>query len=426
MAVITQPGGGLFEGFDPSVTESIIGSVSDPVPFEPSQSMGYDPIFGTPGESGWTMPSPSAQTGGAPSSGTPFDFSQWFGGGGSGGGGGSSSWLSQILDMFPGVSSGDPSQAMLLPALIAAMNQWKDSDRYMDYGREAAGMASPVSNDERLKSLQRYRSIEDDPNGYLTNSPLYQAALRQGLNTVERSQAAKGNLGSGEMLMALQEVGQDTAAKYVDKDLQRIREDAGFQFNPAHAASLYMQGVQGSIDSRNSALGSMMFPFMMRAQQNASGGGQPITINNQVGGPQQGRPTGSPTGGGGSIVDAISRMPLSSLPPQLWSVLGQIPGGIQGLFSGDPAVQMELERYGFGVDPNTGELSYTGTGSGSTGSFGDPYGIEPYPSSGPVPGFGFGSEPPPMPGLEGEELAPISLPEIDELEDWWAELFPEP
>jgi hypothetical protein len=240
-----------------------------------------DPIDGQgpngPHEFGPGIPEPSA--GGGPGG---FNIADLFKPGGLDG------ILSGAMNMAPGVGSGNIPLALLIPSLTAAMNQWKDSDRYMDYGREAAGMASPVSNEERQRSLARYRSIENDPNGYLNNSPLYQAALRQGLNATERSQAAQGNMGSGEMMMALNKVGQDTATQFVDRDLQRIRQDAGFQFDPANAARFFMQGVQGSIDSRNSALGSLMFPFMAMAQQNANGG--------PGGGPGGGR---NPNGGGG-------------------------------------------------------------------------------------------------------------------------------
>jgi hypothetical protein len=414
--------GGIFDGFDfeaQGIDSDIYGSMNQPMnPLDAGSVMGLDAPFGTPDDWGsgggneWGSANPDdwnmgqyTPGGGGDGGGTPFDFAQ-----------GGGDWITKLLNKIPGVGSGNIPLAMLIPALTAAMNQFKDSDRYMDYGREAAGMASPISNDERQNSLRRYRSIEDDPNGYLNNSPLYQAALRQGLNSVERSQAAKGNIGSGEMLMALQDVGQDTATKFVDRDLQRIRQDAGFQFDPANAASMFMSGVRGSIDSRNSALGSLMFPLGMMAMQNREGGGG-TTINNNIS-------NGGQSGGKSSLLDTISKLPPGSLPPELFNTLGRVPGGIRGLMNPDPAVTNYLRQQGIVFDDKTGELTYRDPMTGQTTVFGDSVSGRDDMSDSSweddplAPYYGGGDD-----QLDLTQMDPSELDiQFDEIEDWWAEL----
>lgn len=208
-------------------------------------------------------------------------------------GGSFADFLTGIL----GLGQTGGTSALTLPALGMAIQQWNQADRYGRLGERASSLASPISNEERLRSLARYRSIEEDPNGYLTNSPLFQAALRQGLNTVERSQAARGNLGSGEMLLALQAEGQDRAAQFVDRDLQRIRQDAGFQFDPSNAARYLMEGGRAQMESENAAMGALGF-----AAQNYAQGGQP------TGGPRLPTGGGAGAGGAGGMGSAVQQI----------------------------------------------------------------------------------------------------------------------
>lgn len=191
-------------------------------------------------------------------------------------------------NLVQGISNG-LSNPMLIPSLTAAYNQYQDSDRYMDYGRQAAGMASPVTTDQRQAQNQRYLDLQNNPNAHLNNSPSYQAALSQGLDAVQRKQLAGGYAGSGNMMTALSDHAGKTAAQFIDQDMQRLRKDAGYDFNPAHAASLFMQGVDSSINSRNAALDALMFPFAP----------QPTTINNNTGGGGQNGGGGGQNGGNG-------------------------------------------------------------------------------------------------------------------------------
>lgn len=238
-----------------------------------------------------------------------------------------STWgsFADFLTGILGLGQTGGTSALTLPALGMAIQQWNQADRYGRLGERASSLASPISNEERLRSLARYRSIEEDPNGYLTNSPLFQAALRQGLNTVERSQAARGNLGSGEMLLALQAEGQDRAAQFVDRDLQRIRQDAGFQFDPSNAARYLMEGGRAQMESENAAMGALGF-----AAQNYAQGGQP------TGGPRL--PTGgwAGAGGAGGMGSAVQQIQNQVSWDEYTTgnnqdLMDQLTGGMEGL-----------------------------------------------------------------------------------------------
>lgn len=293
---------------EPAVPDDIFGGAQEPA--VPDMALRFEQ-----GENPWPNLGQDAdwfQTQGGGSGGSPWDAL-------TGGGG-----FQDILQRILGLGQTGGTSALTLPMLLSALSQWKDADRYMDYGREAAGMASPITNDDRRRSLEMYRQWETDPNKFLESNPVYQGALRQGLNAAERSQAAQGNLGSGEMLMALQQVGQDTAGRFIQEELRRLREDAGFQFNPAQAAELFMRGVQGSIDARNGALGSLGFGL-----QNLAQGGQ--RVGNQPQGPG-GSGSGGGAGGGGAGGSGVNFNPgqianiaqrLGMSPQQLFPILGQ-------------------------------------------------------------------------------------------------------
>ena len=63
----------------------------------------------------------------------------------------------------------------------------------------------------------------------METSPLYQSMLDSGMNAVNRTAAAKGELGSGNRLADLMKVGQDSAAKYYFPQQQALAGLSGIQ-----------------------------------------------------------------------------------------------------------------------------------------------------------------------------------------------------
>jgi hypothetical protein len=181
------------------------------------------------------------------------------------------SWLSNLGGGALGMT--DPmSSAMLLPAWTSAYNQWQDADRYRESADRAIDAGRPYRDGNYY--ADRLKSLTEDPNAYLENSPDYQAALKQGLGGVERSNAAQGYMGSGNMLTALNDYGQMTAAKYLDQDRKSLMEMA--KQNP-RSGDWVIEADKNSINSRNQALDAMFLPFLM--QQQAKNGNNPNGSN---------------------------------------------------------------------------------------------------------------------------------------------------
>lgn len=101
---------------------------------------------------------------------------------------------------------------------------------------------------------QYQNSLKDLMSGNFSSSdPSYQARFQGGQQALERSQAAKGFLGSGNMLTALQDYGQGQASQEYNNQYQRLMPLTGATTgSPAAAGAL-----QGQLyDWRNQALAS--------------------------------------------------------------------------------------------------------------------------------------------------------------------------
>jgi hypothetical protein len=109
----------------------------------------------------------------------------------------------------------------------------------------------------------RLKSLIENPNEYLEGSPDYKAALTQGLQAVTRTNEAKGNAYSGNMLTALNDYSAETATKYLDRDRQSLMNLA--KGNP-NAGNWIMDADKNAINSENSALDSLFLPFLMQQQ----------------------------------------------------------------------------------------------------------------------------------------------------------------
>lgn len=203
----------------------------------------------TPGAFG---PGIDGNTGGGPIGG---------GGGDTGGGAGMWDWIKKL---FPGGQDGgfgfggiNPN---MIPFLATAMNQYNNSGKYMDMATKYADKMNPFG-DQRDFYKDRLRRLTEDPNAYLSSSPDYKAALTQGIGALDSSMSAKGFSGAGHAADEAQRYGSTLAAQFLDKDRQSLMKMAGADIGPAAAAALISQGLKGSIDSQNNALGSLAAAF---------------------------------------------------------------------------------------------------------------------------------------------------------------------
>ena len=122
-------------------------------------------------------------------------------------------------------------------------------------GQQAAQAADPfgsyrASFGNRLES--GFDSLTKFDPTQISLDPAYQFRLKSGIDAVNRGSAAQGMLGSGNRLIALQELGQGLASDFTKDQWSRNMGILGMlgQFsgattgNPAAAGNLMMQGNQ--------------------------------------------------------------------------------------------------------------------------------------------------------------------------------------
>lgn len=117
----------------------------------------------------------------------------------------------------------------------------------------AAQQADPFGP-QRAGYAQRLNDLVNNPDS-VSSLPGYQA----GLKAVQRSMAAQGYTGSGNMMTALQKYGGD----FYNQAMDRYASLAGAQFNPANAAQLGLQGNMASLNLMGNSLNRMGYGTQM-------------------------------------------------------------------------------------------------------------------------------------------------------------------
>jgi hypothetical protein len=212
-----------------------------------------------------------------------------------------------LWDMMTNKSGTLPgmADAMWAPALATAYKQWQDSGKYMDTARQAANISNPAG--DRSLYVNKLRDLYTNPNAILSD-PSYQFRLNQGLGNANRHLAASGYSGSGKQAVDLNKFAQDYASTEWDKEVQRLSNLGGFQFDPANAGKMLMTGQEQGIKSQNAALASMFYPMLMKSvantQQNRPG----------MGGSGGGFMTQAINAGGKAVMDAAGSIAKIFMP----------------------------------------------------------------------------------------------------------------
>lgn len=110
------------------------------------------------------------------------------------------------------------------------------------HGSSGYQMADPFASQrgQYQQQLQRLMTQGIDP-----NDPAYRASMTQGMDAIQRSQAAKGMLGSGNTMAELQQFGSGLAAQQFQSQYDRLAELSGARSgSPASAGQLYQQQQQ--------------------------------------------------------------------------------------------------------------------------------------------------------------------------------------
>ncbi len=153
--------------------------------------------------------------------------------------------------------NGDKMDPMLLAAaMTGAWNHYKDADRYITQSEKYAGQMDPFG-DQRKGWQYKLHQLMDDPQGYLKNDPGYQSTLKLALDPAASQMRSKGYGNSGNILSELTKLSGDVTNKYLGAEKDRLAHWGGADIGPGAAGDLLRTGLQGSIDSRNAALGDI-------------------------------------------------------------------------------------------------------------------------------------------------------------------------
>ncbi len=163
--------------------------------------------------------------------------------------------IGDFIQKYIGGSGGNAgNMSAFLPAFAQAYTQYNNAGKYQDLGNKAAEVANPFG--DRSYYVNRLRQSYDDPSAIL-NDPGHKIQVQRGLDTVTAQNAAKGYLGSGNMLVDLSKYASDSDATYLDAERKQLGNFAGAQFDPSNAAQMIMKGGQQEIDAKNKALDAM-------------------------------------------------------------------------------------------------------------------------------------------------------------------------
>lgn len=124
-----------------------------------------------------------------------------------------------------------------------------------------ANQADPFAS-QRGYYGQQLQRLQSDPSGYLPTLPGYTA----GLDAVQRSMAANGYLGSGNMMTALQQYGGNA----FQAEAARLAGLAGAGANPAAPGEIALRGSMASNDLTGKSLGSLGYGAFMASPQSGT------------------------------------------------------------------------------------------------------------------------------------------------------------
>lgn len=198
-------------------------------------------MAGLPAGAGQTWQDVAAQSG--------IPYGGQLGGGGVGGGGSAapSANLGPAAQQARAVGAAPWGSAPSNMSVGSGIFGLLESQRMQQAALAAQKAADPFAS-QRGYYADQLRQIQADPNA-ITKIPGYQA----GQQAIERSMAAQGYTGSGNMMAAMQKYGGD----FYNQTMAQYAQLAGAGANPAAAAQLGLQGQQYGVQLAGQSLGSL-------------------------------------------------------------------------------------------------------------------------------------------------------------------------
>ena len=171
--------------------------------------------------------------------------------------GGLSGFLNSLFGGGAGTTGtgGIGKDILALGALGQGALDLYSSGQREDAAREAASLADPFASQRRQYQAQLAKLMADPSS--INQDSAYLFRLKSGQDMLERSNAARGYLGSGNILHELQDYGQRSASEELGTQRNFLAGLAGSGFGPGTAGSNYMQGQQGSLAQQYQGLSQL-------------------------------------------------------------------------------------------------------------------------------------------------------------------------
>jgi hypothetical protein len=163
------------------------------------------------------------------------------------------------------------------PVVNALSNYWA-GNQIGKAGQAAQQYADPFGA-YRPQFANALVGLQNNPSS-VANLPGYQFGLDQSQEALQRAGAAKGYLGSGNILNELQKNAQGYASQQFNNERDFLARASGAYNNPATAAQFGLQGRQDQLGAYNQALGSFGAPN--GAMGGAAGGGTANSLLNMA------------------------------------------------------------------------------------------------------------------------------------------------
>lgn len=194
--------------------------------------------------------------------------------------GGMGGVLNSILPAA-GQAAGATAATTLLGSLGQTGLDLYTSQQRQDAANRAAQLADPFAS-QRPMYQKQLADLMNNPSSFAQN-PAYQFAVKQGQNALERSDVAKGQLGSGNILHDLQNYGQQSAYQGLQGQQNLLAGLAGGNLSQGYAGNVYGTGTTGAIGQQYQGLSQLgnLIPSLFNY---GNSGGSQVPVNNAVGG----------------------------------------------------------------------------------------------------------------------------------------------
>lgn len=124
-----------------------------------------------------------------------------------------------------------------------------------DKGTQAQNAADPFAP-HRAEYANQLDALMKDPSS-VQNMPGYQAELAAGTQTTERALAARGQVASGQEMIALNDLGRTQQNRYFGEQFKRLSELSGAGQSPAAGAQLGVNVAGAQAKAQGEALSSL-------------------------------------------------------------------------------------------------------------------------------------------------------------------------